>query len=384
MRHPQPRNAHRPRGCPRAARWCRRRRARRRRTARAARAAARRDRRDRRRVAASAPAARSASASGAASARHRPESSLPSLVSGVSSAELRKGRRRARPQRRRRRVERRDSAASGTTRSGRPLTAAGSNSACGPLPTNSERTKIGGARSSARAQRARVEVRGPARRRTPRPRGASSASVVPAAAAIAARSAAASGFEAGAAVGDERRVHAGHDGGARGRGADQLGPVRSEVGERVAGVPGEAGDRLAPRTARRRSPARSPRPRPRTAARGGSRRARATSRTGARGVVRNGGRGGERERDVAAAVAVVRAGAADAGGGARRDAPQLAMVERRVGGEHDDDRALVALRRVARGSRAASRSAEHGAERPSGDASASRGGRNSRAPARRA
>ena len=57
--------------------------------------------------------------------------------------------------------------------------------------------------------------------------------------------------------------------------------------------------------------------------------------------------GGEGQRDVAAAVAEDRAGARQAGAGAQRKAAQLARVERRVGGEQHDDRALLGLGRRA-------------------------------------
>lgn len=60
--------------------------------------------------------------------------------------------------------------------------------------------------------------------------------------------------------------------------------------------------------------------------------------------LRHAPRGGERERDVAAAVAVVGAGARQPGRGATRHTRQLPCIERGIGGEQHDDR--TALRAI--------------------------------------
>ena len=95
-------------------------------------------------------------------------------------------------------------------------------------------------------------------------------------------------------------------------------------------------------------PARRCRRRPGTGRRAGARAACARAGIGWSLLQRHGVGGGERQRDVAAAMAEDRAGARQAGAGAQRQPAQLARVERRVGGQQHDDGALLGLGRWGR------------------------------------
>ena len=126
-----------------------------------------------------------------------------------------------------------------------------------------------------------------------------------------------------------------------------------------------------PGTASCRPPLRWPRAPPRTAAR--RRRSAGRVRGAGRRVVEAAphlGRGREGDREVAAAVAVGRAGARQPEDRARGQALQIARVERRVGGDHDHARAVRsrvhrrAGRTRARGRGAAAAAAE---DRHAGD-----------------
>ena len=178
------------------------------------------------------------------SARQSPDSSLPSLVSAVSRRSCRTG---LRPPGTRSGGSARSasiSATSGATRSGRPLVCAGSNSACGPLPTNSERMKIGAAPSSAwtsatgRNARAGDHEAAAGRRVEVERRPGGLGDAQRGRRRLPARSRRGNGRRARIVAGGSivRRL-------AR-PSPDQVRPVGREIGERVAHVTGEAGHRL--------------------------------------------------------------------------------------------------------------------------------------------